>query len=255
MRVKISSLAGCVICLLLTWPTFLTAEPVAVRVPETAAQTPLALRDLNGTTVAKGESTQTVKDGQVTSRVIFRFTDGSVHDETCVFSQKDVFRLLSYHLSQKGPSFRWTLDMTIDTQSGRVVVRHTDRHGKEEIEDETLDLRSDVANGMMVSILKNLSSTTVPATASFVAATPEPRAVKLGISSAGSESISGSSGRATHYVVKAEIGGLPGLLAPLVGKQPPDTHVWILEGVAPSFIKSEGPLFYGGPIWRIELAR
>jgi len=46
----------------------------------------------------------------------------------------------------------------------------------------------------------------------------------------------------------------PGLVAPLVGKQPADTHVWILGGEAPAFVKSEGPLYVGGPIWRIELA-
>ena len=32
---------------------------------------------------------------------------------------------------------------------------------------------------------------------------------------------------ATHYVLKVEIGGLAGVVAPLVGKQPPDSHVWI----------------------------
>jgi hypothetical protein len=40
----------------------------------------------------------------------------------------------------------------------------------------------------------------------------------------------------------------------MVGKQPPDTHIWMLGGVAPAFIKSEGPLEDGGAIWRIELA-
>ena len=29
--------------------------------------------------------------------------------------------------------------------------------------------------------------------------------------------------------------------------------VWILEGEAPAFVKSEGPLYFGGPVWRIEL--
>ncbi|RPI50807.1 MAG: hypothetical protein EHM55_20485 [Acidobacteria bacterium] len=253
---RLSPLAGSVVCLLLSWPAFLAGEPVAVRVAERAANTPLVLRSLSGTALATGESIQTVRAGQVTSRVVFRFTDGSLHDETCVFSQNDVFRLLSYRLSQKGPSFRWALDMTIDTQTGRVVVRHADRAGEEEVEDEKLDLASDVANGMMVTVLKNLGAR-AQATASFVAATPEPRPVKLAISSAGSEpvSLAGSSGRAAHYVIKAEIGGLAGVLAPLVGRQPPDTHVWILEGASPSFVKSEGPLFYGGPIWRIELAR
>src|SRR5438552_19184240 len=67
-------------------------------------------------------------------------------------------------------------------------------------------------------------------------------------------SIGGSSRQATHYVVKVEIGGAAGLVAPLLGKQPPDTHVWILGGEAPAFVKSEGSLFFGGPVWRIELA-
>ena len=39
----------------------------------------------------------------------------------------------------------------------------------------------------------------------------------------------------------------------MIGKQPPDTHIWILGGDAPAFIKSETLAFAGGPIWRIEL--
>lgn len=35
---------------------------------------------------------------------------------------------------------------------------------------------------------------------------------------------------------------------------PPDSHVWILGGEAPAFVKSEQPLYFGGPVWRIELA-
>jgi hypothetical protein len=51
-------------------------------------------------------------------------------------------------------------------------------------------------------------------------------------------SIAGSASQATHYVPKIEIGGVAGLIAPLVGKQPPDSHVWILEGEAPAFVRS-----------------
>jgi len=47
--------------------------------------------------------------------------------------------------------------------------------------------------------------------------------------------------------------GVAGVVAPIVRKQPPDIHVWILGGEAPAFVKSEGPLYLGGPIWRIEL--
>ena len=79
--------------------------------------------------------------------------------------------------------------------------------------------------------------------------------MKLAITVAGGESFStgGVARKATHYVLKVEIGGIAGLLAPLLGKQPPDSHVWILGGEAPAFVKSEQPLYVGGPIWRIEL--
>jgi hypothetical protein len=76
------------------------------------------------------------------------------------------------------------------------------------------------------------------------------------ISSEGEEPFSGGglAHNATRYVVKVDIGGIAGVVAPFLGKQPEDTHIWILGGDAPSFVKLEGPLYLGGPIWRIELA-
>jgi hypothetical protein len=252
--VKVSGLAGWVAGLSLASVTVAAAEPVAVRFPESPGNRALVLRSLDGKILAQGGVTVTIRDGRATSQVVFHFTDGSVHDETTEFSQNEVFRLLSYRLAQKGPAFPRMLVMTLDTQMGRAIVRHSQGNGAEEVEDETLDLSSDVANGMMVPMLKNFSPKTA-AGASWVAATPKPRHVKLAISSAGTEPSpsAGANGRVIHYVVKAEIGGLSGLLAPLVGKQPPDTHVWILEGAAPAFVKSEGPLYLGGPVWRIEV--
>ena len=90
-------------------------------------------------------------------------------------------------------------------------------------------------------------------TLGFVAATPKPRLVKLAISEAGEESVRDwpSPAKATHYVLKVDIGGIAGVVAPLVGKQPPDSHVWILGGEAPAFVKSEQPLYDQGPVWRI----
>jgi hypothetical protein len=89
----------------------------------------------------------------------------------------------------------------------------------------------------------------------LIAATPKPRLVKLAITAASDEPFStgGAARKATRYVLKVEIGGISGLLAPLVGKQPPDSHVWILGGEAPAFVKSEQPLYLGGPLCRIEL--
>ena len=80
--------------------------------------------------------------------------------------------------------------------------------------------------------------------------------MKLKVTTAGADrfSIAGSARRATHYRLKVEIGGVAGLIAPLVGKEPPDSHVWILEGEAPAFVRSEAPLFMGGPLVRTDLA-
>jgi len=38
--------------------------------------------------------------------------------------------------------------------------------------------------------------------------------------------------KATHYVMKVEIGAITGFLAHLLGKQSADTHVWVLAGEA-----------------------
>ncbi len=42
------------------------------------------------------------------------------------------------------------------------------------------------------------------------------------------------------------------MIAPIIGKQPPDYQIWILPGASPAFIHEEGPLYEDGPIWRIE---
>ena len=90
----------------------------------------------------------------------------------------------------------------------------------------------------------------------MLVATPKPRLVKLVISPLGEDvfSVGGSAAKAMRYAVRVDIGGISGVIAPLIGKQPPDTHVWMIDGKAPGFLKSEGPLFQDGPVWRIELA-
>jgi hypothetical protein len=235
-------------------PGVVSAEPVAVRHAEGLVHGFLVLRSPEGAILASGDLIQVARGTRVTSRLVFHFKDGSLHDETAVFSQRGHFQLLSDHLVQKGPSFERPLDMTIDRPRGQVTVRYMD-DGKEKVEVEQMELPLDLANGMIITLLKNVRPDALPPRVSFVAATPKPRLVKLVISAAGTEpfSVAGSGRRAMHYVVKVDIGGLSGLLAPLLGKQPPDSHVWILGGEAPAFVKSEAALFLGGPMWRTEL--
>jgi hypothetical protein len=215
----------------------------------------LALRTTDGKTVADGDLIQNTTGNRVTSRLVFHFRDGSLRDETAVFTQRGTFRLISDHLVQKGPTFEQPLEMSIDRASGRVVVRYTNEHGEQKVADERMDLPDDLANGLTMTLLKNVSPKAPPPTLSMIAPTPKPRLVKLAISVAGSEPLStgGTTRTATNYRVKVEIGGLAGVVAPLLGKQPPDSHIWVIGGEAPAFVKSEGPLHLGGPIWRIEL--
>jgi hypothetical protein len=246
-------LTSFVLCASLLWPSALFGQAGAVRHPEGLLHAFLILKTPGGTSLADGELVQTPRGDQVTTRLVFHFKNGSLHDETSVFSQRQRFRLITHHLVQKGPTFPQPLDMSIDASSGRVTVRYAE-DGKEKVETEQIGVIPDLANGLIVTLLKNARSGAPPATISYVAATPKPRLLKLTITAVGDEPFStgGLTRKATHYVLKVGIGGISGLLAPLVGKQPPDSHVWILHDEAPAFLKSEQPLYVGGPVWRIE---
>ena len=231
------------------------AEPVAVRHQEGIVRGFLTLRTLDGTAIADGDLFQLARGSRVTARLVFHFKDGSVHDETAVFSQQGQFKLVSDHLVQKGPTFPRPLDMSINTATGNVTVKYQDDHGAQKVESEQMKLPPDLANGMILTLLKNVRSEAPPKTLGYIAATPKPRLVKLEISNRGQEPFKtgGTARNATHYALKVDIGGLSGLVAPLVGKQPPDSQVWILGGEAPAFVKAEQTFYLGGPLWRIEL--
>ena len=235
-------------------PLTLLAEPVTVRHAEGLVHGFLALRSPDGKLIASGDLIQNARGDRVTSRLVFRFADGSTSDETAVFRQRGQFLLLTDHLVQKGPSFERAIDMTIDRQAGQVTVKYDDK-GEQKREVEKMELPPDLANGMIITLLKNVRPAAMPKTLSYVAATPKPRLVKLELSAAGSEAftVAGAARRATHYVLKVEIGGVAGLVAPLVGKKPEDSHVWIFEGEAPAFVKSRAAMFMGGPLWQTEL--
>ena len=229
---------------------------VPVRFPEGVAHGFLLLSSLDGKALADGDLIQTVSGDRVTTRLLLQFRDGSLHDETVVFTQRDQFRVVRDHLVQKGPSFPRPVDVLVDVRSGEVRVRFTD-DGKDKVLTERPEMPGDLANGMLLALLKNVRPESARSTVSLIAATPKPRLVKLVIAPAAEDVFTlGSTGRkATHYVVKVEIGGIAGLVAPLIGKQPADSHVWIMQGEAPAFVKMEGPLYEGGPLWRLELAR
>jgi hypothetical protein len=249
-------LAVLLACGSLLQPNTLRAEQVSVRHMEGLAHGFLALRNMEGKLLADGELTQVAKGDRVTSHVIFRFKDGSIYEDTAIFSQRGRFRLLNDHLVQKGASFKHSMETWLDASTGEVKVRYIDDDGKEKTINQRLDLPPDVGNGLLMTLVKHIQPRVPQTTVSFVATTPKPRLVNLVIVPQGEAPLSQGTIKlkAIHYVVKVKIGGVAGLLAPLFGKQPPDTHVWVLGGDAPAFVKLEGQLYDGGPIWRVELA-
>jgi hypothetical protein len=232
-----------------------SSAPVPVRFSEGLVHGFLVLSAMDGTHLADGDLEQTTRGDRVTSHLVFHFTDGSLDDDTAVFSQRRQFTFVSEHRVQKGPSFPRAMDMTVDAGGGQATVQWVDEHGAHKTSTEHFDPTADLANGVILTLLKNVHPDTPPNEFSMIVATPSPKLIKLKVSVAGSDTFStGHRGRkAVHYVLKADIGGVQGLVAPLVGKQPPDSHVWVLDGAAPAFVKSEQPFYAGGPVWRIEL--
>jgi hypothetical protein len=234
----------------------LMADQVAVRYLEGRIHGFVVLRDLDDNILASGELTQLANGNRVTTELRFHFKDGSIHEETAVFSQRRTFQLLTYHLVQKGRVFKRETDLSVNASTGQTIVHYKDDDGKGKLISDRLKLPADLANGMVTTLMSDIDSKAPKTTVSMLVATPKPRLVKLEISPAGEDSFSigGSAVKATRYVVKVDIGGISGVIAPIFGKQPPDTYIWMVDGRAPGFLKSEGQLYEGGPIWRIEMA-
>src|SRR6516165_7700837 len=176
-----------------------------------------------------------------------RFVDGSLQDETVVFSQHGHFRLLSDHLVQKGPAFPVPLEVSIDGVRGTDAVRWEEK-GETKTANERFDPPADLANGFVATLVKNLDPERARSTLSMMATSPKPQLVRLVVAPAGVDPFAiGETARKAHkFVIQVDLGGVTGAVAPLVGKQPPDTYLWISQGDAPTFVKSEGPFYVGG---------
>lgn len=233
----------------------LSAAPVSVRHVEGTTHGFLVLRNEQGKELAEGELTQIVKGHRLISDLVFHFKDGSIDDETTVYSQHGVFRLLRDHHVQKGPSFPHPLDLTIDASTGQVTVISSD-DGKKKTETDHLDLPPDLANGLIEILLKNIRPDTPETKVAYLAATPKPRLVTLSIKPQEKVTfrVAGAHHRATRYDIKIEIGGIAGVIAPIIGKQPKDIYISVLGGKAPTFVRMEGQLYEGGPVWTVQLA-
>ena len=248
MRVSIS--VSTVVAILSLAVCIANAEPVAVRYPESISQGVVVMRAPSGNVIANGELIQAPVGENVQSQLIFRFKDGSLYDETVTFSQHKVFRLVSYKLVQKGPSFPDAMEVWMDRASGRYRARVGD-----DTAEGPLDLPDDLHNGMAGTLLRNLPAG-ASATGHMYAFTPKARLMRTVLRPEGEDRyFAGETAHtAVRYIVTMDLVGVTGLVATVLGKDPPDVRFWISTGAAPSFLKFEGPMFVKGPRWRIDLA-
>lgn len=228
----------------------LLAEPIPVRYVQGSSHGFAALKTLDGVTIATGESTQTVSRGRVTSRLIFRFKDGSVDEDVTVFTQQGVFRLVTDHHIQHGPSFPKPIDFLIDTATGELTSKAEDGT----VTKEHMDLPPDVSNGLPPNLLLNILRSTPETKIAYIAPGKKARLVHISIKPTGTVyfRVGPLRRKATDFTLHVELGGVAGVVAPIIGKQPSDYHIWLQDGVPPAFVREEGPLYEGGPIWRIE---
>lgn len=231
------------------------AAPVQVHHAEGTLHGFLALSTQEGKILADGDLIEVVRGDHVKTHLTFHFKDGSLDDEVAEYTQRGVFRLISDHHIQKGPYFPHPLDMTIDVAKGIVVVRAPGKDGKDEVSTSKMKMPADLYNGLVIPVIKNISPDAGETKVSMIVAAPKPRLVTLNMMpmAPGTFYLAGIPRKATVYEIKIEIGGLAGIIAPVIGKQPPNISIEILRGELPAFLRESGPLFEGGDILTISL--
>ena len=245
-----------VIAALLSTPVY--AAPVEVRFPEGMTHGFLLVRSLAGEVLGRGEMTQVLKEGDlVENQLMFRFKDGSLHDERVAFSQQRVFTMISYRLVQRGPSFPDQIDVSVDRGTAAYTVHsQAGAVGKEEVLTGQVDLPKDVYNGMLIIMSKNLQKG-ADETVSVLAFTPTPQVIKVQLRAIEEQpvQIGEVSRKAMQYIFTPKIGMIKEFFGKAIGKLPAEFHYtcWIMTDNIPSFVQFEGPLQLMGQIMRIEL--
>ncbi len=255
------AIGGCVAVLMVVAAlvsTPVNAAPVAVRFSEGVTHGFLLVRSLGGEILGQGEVTQVVKEGDlVESQLVFRFKDGSLHDEKVAFSQQRVFTMISYRLVQRGPSFPEQIDISVDRGTAEYTVRsQAGQDGKEEVLSGQVDLPKDVYNGMLIIVSKNLEKD-ADETVNVLAFTPKPQIVAVKLRSVDEQpaQIGEVSRKATQYAFTPQLGTIREFFGKAIGKLPAEFHYncWLMIETPPSFVQFEGPLQLMAQIVRIEL--
>lgn len=239
----------------LLWPSALTADPIPVHFAEGSIHGFLVLSTPEGRFLAQGDLLEVARGTEIQKTTVFRFKDGSLYQETVVFTQKGAYELQSYRLEQRGPAFTEDTKISLERATGKYRVEtKAHKDGRANVLEGTLSLPADVYNGLIPTILRDLPKG-AGAIVHFVAFTPEPKIIQLEIAPSGKTDmmIGEASVPAVHYVLKARLGTWLKIFAKVLGRTPKDAHAWIIDGDVPAFVGFEGQLYSTDPVWRIGL--
>jgi hypothetical protein len=230
--------------------------PLPVHYVHGSAHAFLVIRSEAGAVLGYGELLQLIHSDRVTSHLTYRFRDGSIDDDITIFSQRKVFHFISDHHVQRGPFFSKATECQLDG-TGNVTIRTVKADGKATIETSHIDLPPNISNGFTGTVLLNAAPSSGPFKLGLVAPTGKGRLIQLSVTVEGEQPFSpilGVRRKATVFRIHPELGGITGVIAPVIGKQPRDIFVWVLEGQVPGLIREVGPLEDGGPIVSVEPA-
>jgi len=248
------AVCSCLFLLVMLALPALHADPVRVKLSQGSIDAYLLIRDESGKVIGTGESVNEPSGAAWRMKMMLKFTDGSVDEETTVYSQRGTLRVISDHHVQKGPRFKKPMDMTIDVAK-QTVTWHDVHDGKDEVKVEHMDVPADLSNGLLPLVAQNFPKGVDELKMGYIVATPKPRVVKFAFHPDGEDGfrIAGGPRTAVKYRIHIELGGVVGVVAPVVGKEPPDMHLWVVRGSVPTFLKLQGSLAMDAPLWSIEL--
>ena len=215
----------------------------------------MVARSETGKIIARGEFSQTAQGDEVLMRLTYHFVDGSIDDETTTYRQQGTFRLVRNHHIEKGPFFVKPIDFTVEAATGIATSHTEDKDGKIHVESRHIDLPDDLANGFVGTLLLNLPQDAAPFRVGMLAPVAGGRLIQLLISSEGEQPFQtqGQSLKATVFRIHPELGGILGVIAKLLGLQPKDVMVWVLEGEEPAVVRIVGQLGGYGPVVSSDL--
>jgi hypothetical protein len=231
------------------------AEPISVKHIQRPMHRFMVARSESGTIIARGEFSQVVQGDEVSMRLTYQFADGSIDDETTTYRQEGTFRLVRNHHIQKGPFFARPGDFTVEASTGIATSRTADKNGKIHVESEHMDLPDDLANGFVGTLLLNVPQNTAPFRVGMLVPVGGGRLIHILISQEGEQPFhtTGQTIKATVFRIHPELGGIVGVIAPLIGLQPKDVMVWVQEGEEPAVVRIVGQLGGYGPMVSSDL--